>query len=120
VTTNQVLVYEDSPNKVLIDEEAPTHIVIYDEDGTTVLVEEEAATQIVVQLGLAQSFTSRHVHDQASAAASWAITHALGGRPQVTVVDTSDTVVVGDVTYTSDTQLSVSFPAAFSGKAYLT
>ena len=42
MTTNQVLVYEDSPNKVLIDEEAPTHIVIYDEDGTTVLVEEEA------------------------------------------------------------------------------
>jgi hypothetical protein len=100
VSTNQVLVYEDSPNKVLIDEEAPTHIV--------------------VQLGMAQSFTGRHVHDQASAAASWAITHALGGRPQVTIVDTSDTVVVGDVTYTSDTQLSVSFTAAFSGKAYLT
>ena len=120
MTTNQVLIYEDSPNKVLIDEEAPTHIIIYDEDGTTVLVEEEAATQIVVQLGLAQSFTSRHIHDQASAAASWPITHALGGRPQVTVVDTSDTVVVGDVTYTSDTQLSVSFTAAFSGKAYLT
>ncbi len=100
MSTNQVLVYEDSPNKVLIDEEAPTHIV--------------------VQLGMAQSFTGRHVHDQASAAASWAITHALGGRPQVTIVDTSDTVVVGDVTYTSDTQLSVSFTAAFSGKAYLT
>jgi hypothetical protein len=100
VSTNQVLVYEDSPNKVLIDEEAPTHIV--------------------VQLGMAQSFTGRHVHDQAFAAASWAITHALGGRPQVTIVDTSDTVVVGDVTYTSDTQLSVSFTAAFSGKAYLT
>ena len=99
-TPNQVLVYEDARNQVNVTEDAPT--------------------QIVVQLGLAQSFTSRYVHTQSSAATSWTVSHPLGGRPQVTVVDTSDTTVIGDVTYNSDTQIPISFTAAFAGNAYLT
>jgi FKBP-type peptidyl-prolyl cis-trans isomerase 2 len=36
------------------------------------------------------------------------------------VVDTADTVVVGDVTYVSNTEIRVDFTAAFAGFAYLT
>ena len=63
---------------------------------------------------------TRHVHTQGSAATTWTITHTLGGRPSITVVDSTGTVVVGDVQYNSDTQVTVTFSAAFSGSAYLT
>ena len=59
--------------------------------------------------------SNRHVHNQGSAATTWTITHTLGGRPSVTVVDSTGTVVVGDVQYDSDTQVTITFSAAFSG-----
>ena len=62
----------------------------------------------------------RHVHNQGSPSSQWIITHALGGRPSVTVVDTAGTVVIGEVTYNSTTQVTVNFTSAFSGFAYLT
>lgn len=62
----------------------------------------------------------RHIHTQASASTTWSITHALGGRPSVTVVDSARTVVIGDVVYNSDTSITITFTAAFSGFAYLT
>lgn len=62
----------------------------------------------------------RYVFTQASASSTWEITHALGGRPSVTIVDSAGTVVIGEVTYNSNTQITVQFTAPFSGFAYLT
>lgn len=62
----------------------------------------------------------RHIHTQSSASSTWNITHALGGRPSVTIVDSAGTVVVGNVVYNSNTSITVSFTAPFSGFAYLT
>lgn len=64
--------------------------------------------------------TTRHVHTQASPSASWSITHALGGFPSVMVVDSAQTVVIGEVTYNSNSSVTVEFSAPFSGYAYLT
>jgi hypothetical protein len=64
--------------------------------------------------------TRRFSFEQAAAAALWDIEHPLGGRPSVSVVDTSGSVVIGDVTYLSDTNIVVSFSAPFAGFAYLT
>ena len=64
--------------------------------------------------------TQRYVHTQTVASATWNITHPLGGRPSVTIVDSGATVVIGDVAYNSDTSVTVSFASAFSGYAYLT
>lgn len=64
--------------------------------------------------------TQRHVHTQAAASATWTITHVLGGKPSVTVVDSSGTVVFGEVRYDSNTVVTVLFTAPFSGYAYLT
>jgi hypothetical protein len=63
---------------------------------------------------------SRHVHTQGTPSTTWTITHALGGYPAVSVVDSSRTVVFGEVNYLSTTQVVVNFSAAFSGYAYLT
>lgn len=64
--------------------------------------------------------TIRHIHTQAAVSATWTINHALGGYPSVTVVDTASTVVYGEVSYISTTQVRVDFSAPFSGFAYLT
>lgn len=98
---NNVNVYQDTPNKVTVDQDAPNLVVVR---STAV-----SAAQ-----------TRRHVHAQAAASMEWVITHTLGGKPSVTVVDSAGTVVVGEVQYDSDTQVTISFTAAFSGYAYLT
>lgn len=64
--------------------------------------------------------TNRFVFSQTTASALWTVNHPLGGRPSVTVVDSSSTVVFGEVTYLSDTSVRISFSAPFSGFAYLT
>lgn len=71
-------------------------------------------------LNLVIPSTVRHVHTQGTASTTWAINHSLEGYPSVSVVDSSRTVVFGEVTYPSTTQVVVNFSAAFSGYAYLT
>ena len=86
-----------------------------------VIVNEDAPNQVVVRLSAPASANSRrYVHAQGQASSTWTITHTLGGRPSVTVVDSAGTVVYGEVQYLSDTQVSVLFSAGFSGYAYLT
>ena len=58
------------------------------------------------------------VHDQGSAASSWAVTHNLNKFPSVTVVDTAGSVVVGQVAYNSANQVTLTFRSSFAGKAY--
>ena len=62
---------------------------------------------------------SKYTHTQESPSATWTITHNLGWRPNVTVVDTSETVCFGDILYNSDNQLTATFAQSFGGKAYL-
>lgn len=60
-----------------------------------------------------------YVHHQNISSTTWNITHFLGKRPSVTVVDSSDRVVYGNINYIDDDSLTLSFSSAFSGKAYL-
>jgi len=99
-------------NNVIIDESAANQVVVDAESVNLLAVRTGAVPSILV--------VRRYTHTQASANTTWAIVHDLGGKPSVTIVDTSDTHVVGDVTYNSETSITVSFTAAFSGYAYLT
>lgn len=60
-----------------------------------------------------------YVHDQPVAAATWTITHNLNNYPSVTVVDSAGSVVVGNAIYDDNNQITLSFTAAFAGKAFL-
>lgn len=60
-----------------------------------------------------------YIHIQSTPAASWTITHGLGKHPSVTVVDSAQTEVIGDVTYIDANSLRVDFNGGFSGNAYL-
>jgi hypothetical protein len=102
-TANNVLIHEDTPNRVTVNQDEPNRIVL--------------ALGGSISTG---NLTRRYTHTQNSPSATWTITHALGGKPQVTVVDTGDNVVHGDVQYLSNTQIICSFSAPFSGLAYLT
>lgn len=77
-------------------------------------------TPFFTALSTATLNNERFVFTQASASSTWVITHELGGRPSVTIVDSAGTVVIGEVTYNSNTQITVQFTAPFSGFAYLT
>lgn len=68
-----------------------------------------------------QSLTvqTNYVHDQQVASASWVIVHNMGKKPAVSIVDTADDEVIGQVTYNSNNQLTLTFSSPVSGKAYL-
>lgn len=58
-------------------------------------------------------------HVQASASDTWVVQHNLFKYPSVAVVDSAGDEVEGSVHYDSNTQLTITFSAPFSGKAYL-
>jgi len=49
----------------------------------------------------------------------WHVKHNLDKYPSVTVVDSAENVVVGEVTYVDNNNLIIHFTSAFSGKAYM-
>lgn len=59
------------------------------------------------------------VFNQVAAVSTWNITHNLDKYPSVSVVDSGNNLVVGDVEYINTNELTLTFNAAFSGKAYL-
>ena len=59
------------------------------------------------------------IFTQSIASATWNITHNLNKFCSVSVVDTANQIVIGDVTYINSNSLTITFSAAFSGKAYL-
>lgn len=59
-----------------------------------------------------------YTHVQTSAAATWTVTHNLGYRPNVTVVDTADTQIIPGMTYLDVNTVELSFTGATAGKAY--
>lgn len=60
-----------------------------------------------------------YVHDQASPSATWTIDHNLAKRASVSVVDSAGSIIICDVSYTSDNQVVLTFDASTSGQAYL-
>ena len=50
---------------------------------------------------------------------TWTINHNLDRFPSVTVVDNSNNIVVGAVTYNNSNQIVISFSETVIGKAYL-
>lgn len=60
-----------------------------------------------------------YVHDQGMPSNTWTIQHNLGFYPNVTVVDSSGTVVEGAPDYVDSNTLILTFSAGFSGLAYL-
>ncbi len=64
-------------------------------------------------------FITSFEHDQGTPSTVWTITHNMNRKPSVTVVDTAELVVVGEVEYINENTITITFNSSFSGKAYL-
>jgi len=63
---------------------------------------------------------SEYIHNQAIASDNWVISHGLtSSKPHVTVVDSAKDKVYGNVVYTDDDTVTITFSGAFSGIARL-
>jgi hypothetical protein len=83
-------------------------------------MEQSATLSGVDTIVLPNGVTDKHfVYSQLVASNSWDIIHNMDKYPSVTIVDSANSIVVGEVTYISKNELIVSFAGAFSGKAYL-
>lgn len=60
-----------------------------------------------------------YVHNQGVTSATWTINHNLGFYPNITVQDSTGTIVEGELNYTNRNTVIATFSSAFSGKAYL-
>ena len=78
-------------------------------------------TNVCTVLDLEEILIADSTYTQCFEVASdvWTINHGLGKFPSVTVVDSANTVVVGNVDYTSSQSLVITFNAAFSGCVFL-
>lgn len=59
------------------------------------------------------------VYQQATSNNTWKIKHDMDKYPAVTVVDTSGNVIIGDLTYTDNNNIMITFSSPISGTAYL-
>lgn len=92
-----------------------------------------ASQDIVIKVGLEQPIkvnlgnpieivkerSTNYIHVQSIPSATWNIVHNMNKFPSVTVVDSAETVVYGDIEYISITELRITFSVEFGGKAYL-
>tara|TARA_R110002074_G_scaffold267357_1_gene439595 strand:- start:285 stop:521 length:237 start_codon:yes stop_codon:yes gene_type:complete len=71
-----------------------------------------------------QDISPTYTHNQSTKSYTWVIEHNLGKHPSITVVDSAESVVHGEVEYNSNNKVTITFSLkgsvhAFSGKAYL-
>ena len=60
-----------------------------------------------------------YVHNQIASSNTWNIANNLNKFASVSVVDSAGSVVIGEITYVDANNVTLTFSAAFSGKAYL-
>ena len=85
--------------------------------GSGAIVDRE--DYLISLLGSGESVDKTFIYTQSSASSVWNITHNLNKYPSVSVVDTANTVVYGDVNYVNANELTITFTNTFSGKAFL-
>lgn len=59
------------------------------------------------------------IYKQKAPSTLWTINHNLDKYPDVTIVDSANTVVVGEIIYIDKNSLNIAFSSGFSGTAYL-
>lgn len=59
-----------------------------------------------------------YIHHQSSASSTWNVAHNLGKFSSVTVVDSGNTVVQGQIQFVDTNNATLIFSSAFSGRAY--
>jgi hypothetical protein len=84
------------------------------------LVFDKTANNLYVWVGDGWQIAARehYTHTQSQSASIWVVQHNLNKKPAVSIVDTGDNEVEGDILYNDNNTLTLTFSAPFSGKAY--
>lgn len=116
-------------SQVIITGPDATRVVLSDDVGVVQAVASESTKVVATgaigpkgdrgDTGETGPTGGQYVHTQNSASTTWVVAHGLNMFPNVTVVDSAGTEVVGAVHYDDENQLTLTFSAAFSGYAYL-
>ena len=105
--------------RVRIVLEEQRNIVQIEEEGIRII---QTGTQGPPGAGLPVNLLAKlqtYVHRQDIPAAVWNINHNLDVYPSVSVVDSTDSIVIGEIQYINKNSVVVTFNGSFSGKAYL-
>jgi hypothetical protein len=73
----------------------------------------------IADLALTISEENTYVENITENASVWNLEHNLGRFPVVQVVDTAGSVVIGDIQYVDQNNITITFSAPFQGTAYL-
>ena len=79
----------------------------------------ETTTGVEGIIAITSIADAHYTHEQTVASANWSVTHNLGKKPSVSVVDTGENAIVPDILYINDNSLTLYFSGSTSGKAYL-
>lgn len=100
-------------------------VATIDDETITAIVEESplvahfADETVIVVLDPGVISDKNYLHDQVTPASIWTITHNLGKVPAVVVFDSAGDQVMGDIDVVDNNTITITFSAAFAGKAYL-
>ena len=94
-------------------------VVIAKSSETTIVVDQSNTQSSTIEVtGIVSGKDAHFTYTQVTPSNTWDVTHNLNKKPSVTVVDSADSVVIGDVQYLNNNQVRLTFVGAFSGKAY--
>ena len=95
-------------------------LLVESDQGLTLNTETNPVLVTLIGSGSPNSGSSdaKYVYTQSSASAIWVVPHNLNKYCSVTVVDSNNDVVIGDIRYNSLNQVTLTFTAAFTGQAY--
>lgn len=89
------------------------------ESGQSVSVTAPSSSRVSITSSIYQIHDAHYQFTQTVATATWEITHGLSKFPSVTVIDSANNVVVGEIEYLDSNRLIITFNGPFKGKAYL-
>lgn len=100
------------PNDISVDvkiKKSPTGVVVHKTNPNIV---------IPVEIDTKGAGDKHYTHIQRVASDVWTVKHNLNKYPSITVVDSAETVVIGDAEYLDLNTVRLTFIGAFAGKAY--
>ena len=102
----------------IVVKETANNITVNEVAGTAIVANQKGNTATVTGVIGGVSLDANFVYTQSSPSAVWVINHNLNKYCSVTVVDSADNMVFGEVLYNSLNQVTLTFAGAFSGKAF--
>jgi hypothetical protein len=102
----------------IVVRETENNVVVTEVVGSKVVANQKGNTVTVTGVIGGVTLDANFVYTQSSPSSVWVVTHNLNKYCSVTVVDSADNIVVGEVLYNSVNQVTLTFAGAFSGKAF--